>query len=114
MHPALSWFEPGLFDPSLPTWVNNWDLFHAGLEYNFGLFNPVGEAKAKIETLVLDKGSHSATYFMEFNRLASHIQWGDDALLQQAYKAPVTVGLMDGNPTIAGTGHLNGFQQLLA
>ena len=23
MGPALSWFEPGLFDPSPPTWVNN-------------------------------------------------------------------------------------------
>ena len=25
-------------------------------------------------------------YFMEYNRLASHIQWGDYALLRQAYK----------------------------
>ena len=26
------------------------------------------------------------TYFIEFNCLVSHIQWGDHALLQQAYK----------------------------
>ena len=32
------------------------------------------------------EGSRSATYFMEFNRLASHIQWGDHALFRQAYK----------------------------
>ena len=62
----------------------NWDLFFTELESNFSPFDPVGEAKAEIETLVMAKGSHSAMYFLEFNRLASHIQWGDHALL--AYK----------------------------
>ena len=32
------------------------------------------------------KGSRSTMYFVEFNCLASHIQWGDHALLRQAYK----------------------------
>ena len=32
------------------------------------------------------EGSHSAIYFVEFNCLASHIQWDDHALLWQAYK----------------------------
>ena len=84
--PALSWFEPGLFDRSLPAWVHHWDLFCTKLESNFGPFDPVGEAKAKIETLVMAKGSHSVMYFIEFNHLASRIQWGDHALLRQAYK----------------------------
>ena len=84
--PALSWFKPRLFDPSPPTWVHNWDLFCTELESNFGPFDPVREAKAKIKTLVMAEGSHSTTYFMEFNHLASRIQWGDHALLQQAYK----------------------------
>ena len=85
--PALGWFEPVLFDPSLPTWVNDWDLFHTELETNFGPFNPVGEAKAEIEMLVMAEGSRSAIYFVEFNCLASHIQWGDHTLLWQAYKS---------------------------
>ena len=85
--PALSWFEPALFDPSPPAWVNNWDLFHTELETNFGPFDLVREAKAEIKTLVMVEGSRSATYFVEFNRLASRIQWGDHALLQQAYKS---------------------------
>ena len=86
MGPALGWFEPRLFDPSPPAWVHNWDLFHTKLESNFGPFDPVREAEAEIKTLVMAKGSCSVTYFMEFNHLASHIQWGNHALLQQAYK----------------------------
>ena len=84
--PALGWFKPVLFNPSLPAWVNNWDLFHTELESNFGPFDLVGEAEAKIKTLVMAKGSHSIMYFVEFNHLVSHIQWDNHGLLQQAYK----------------------------
>ena len=51
--PALGWFEPGLFDPSPPPWVENWDLFRTKLESNSVPFDPVGEAKAEIKTLVM-------------------------------------------------------------
>ena len=64
MGPALSWFKPGLFALSLPAWVHHWDLFHTELESNFGPFNPVGKAEAKIETLVMAEGSCSAMYFV--------------------------------------------------
>ena len=84
--PALGWFEPALFGPALPAWAGDWDLFHMELEANFGPFNPVREAEAEIETLVMAEGSRSANYFMEFNRLASRIQWDDHALFRQAYK----------------------------
>ena len=56
------------------------------LEANFSPFDPVGEAEAKIEMLVMAKGSHSTNYFVEFNRLASRIQWDDHTLFRQAYK----------------------------
>ena len=79
--PALGWFEPRLFALSLPAWVHHWDLFHTKLESNFSPFDPVGEAEAEIETLVMAEGSHSVMYFMEFNCLVSCIQWGDHALL---------------------------------
>ena len=49
--PALGWFEPALFGPALPAWANDWDLFHTELEANFGPFDPVREAKAKIVVL---------------------------------------------------------------
>ena len=75
-----------LFDLALPTWVDDWDLFHTELETNFIPFDLVGEAKAEIETLVMAEGSRSAIYFVEFNCLASCIQWDDHTLLWQAYK----------------------------
>ena len=59
--PALSWFELGLFALSLPPWVHHWDLFCTELESNVGPFDPVGEAEAEIKTLVMAKGSRSAT-----------------------------------------------------
>ena len=84
--PALGWFKPMLFGLAPPAWVDNWDIFHMELESNFSLFDLVREAEAEIETLVMAEGSRSVIYFMEFNRLASHIQWDDHALLWQAYK----------------------------
>ena len=56
------------------------------LEANFGPFDLVREAEAKIETLVMAEGCCSANYFMEFNCLASRIQLDDHALFWQAYK----------------------------
>ena len=84
--PALGWFEPALFGPALPAWAGDWDLFCMELEANFSPFDPVGEAEAEIETLVMAEGSRSANYFVEFNHLASRIQWDDHALFRQAYK----------------------------
>ena len=75
-----------IFGPAPPAWADDWDLFHTELEANFGPFNLVREAEAEIETLVMAEGSRSVIYFVEFNHLASHIQWDDHALLQQAYK----------------------------
>ena len=83
--PALSGFEPRLFNPSPPAWVNNWDLFCTELESNFGLFDLVRDAEAEIKTLVMAEGSCSTTYFVEFNHLMSHIQWDNHALLCQIY-----------------------------
>ena len=84
--PALGWFKPALFGPAPPAWASDWDLFRTELEANFGPFDPVREAEAEIETLVMAEGSRSTNYFVEFNRLASHIQWDDHTLFWQAYK----------------------------
>ena len=69
---TLGWFEPALFNPSPPTWIDDWDLFRMELESNFGPFDPVGEAEAEIENQFMVMGSRTTTYFMEFNCLASH------------------------------------------
>jgi len=80
---ALGWFEPALFKGLTPPWISDWNLFHHELETNFGPFDLVGEAE---EILTMPKASQASTYFVEFNRLASHIQWDDHALICQAYK----------------------------
>src|SRR6266481_2855838 len=85
--PALGWFEPMLFDPDEePPWLSDWPLFQNELSANFKSFDPVGEAEAEIEGLRMPKNSWVTLYFVEFNRLAACLQWGDSALLQQAYK----------------------------
>src|SRR6266481_4527653 len=85
--PALGWFEPMLFDQDgEPPWLSDWPLFRNELSTNFGSFDPVGEAEAEIEGLSMPKNSWATLYFVEFNHLAACLQWGDSALLQQAYK----------------------------
>ena len=75
-----------LFGPAPLAWAGDWDLFRMELEANFGPFDPVREAEAEIETLVMAEGSRSANYLVEFNHLASRIQWDNHALFRQAYK----------------------------
>jgi len=83
---ALGWFEPALFEGLTPPWISDWDMFRHKLETNFGPFDPVGEAEADIEILAMPEASRASTYFVEFNRLTSRLQWDDHALMHQAYK----------------------------
>src|SRR6266481_4327015 len=87
MGPALGWFKPMLFNQEEePPWLSDWPLFWNELSANFRSFDPVGEAEAEIEGLSMPENSWATLYFIEFNHLAARLQWGDSALLQQAYK----------------------------
>src|SRR5882724_5547317 len=46
---ALDCFESAVLDPIEPLWLSDFDLFIKELEANFGTYDPVGEAKAKLE-----------------------------------------------------------------
>jgi len=87
---ALGWFEPALFEGLTPPWISDWDMFRHKLEMNFGPFDPVGEAEADIEILTMPEASRASTYFVEFNRLTSRLQWDDHALMHQAYKGSLS------------------------
>src|SRR6266481_1055147 len=79
---ALGWFETMLFNQDEdPPWLFDWPLFWSKLATNFRSFNPVGEAEAEIEGLSMPESSQATLYFVEFNRLAAHFQWGDSTLL---------------------------------
>jgi len=83
---ALECFEPALLDPVEPPWLSDFDLFLEELQTNFGVYDPVGEAKVEIE-ISSYAGNHQATkYFIKFMQLATCILWGQAALQRQAYK----------------------------
>ena len=86
---ALECFKPGLLDPTMPAWASDFDLFIEELEANFRTYNPVGEAEAELEGLRMQENHQATKYFIKFTQLAACVQWGQAALLQQAYDSLV-------------------------
>ena len=82
---ALECFEPGSLDPTMPAWASNFNLFIMELEANFRTYDPVGKAEAKLEGLCMQENHQATKYLIKFTQLASCVQWGQAALLQQAY-----------------------------
>src|SRR5882724_7706859 len=82
---ALDCFEPALLDPIEPSWLSDLSLFIEELETNFGTYNPVGDAEAELEGLRMHESHQAMKYFIKFQQLAAHIQWGEAALRRQAY-----------------------------
>ena len=82
---ALECFEPGLLDPTAPAWASDFDLFVVELEANFGTYNLIGKAEAKLEGLHMQENHQATEYFIKFTQLAACVQWGQAALLRQAY-----------------------------
>ena len=69
----------------MPVWASYFDLFVAELEANFGTYDPVGEAEAELEGLRMQENHQAMKYFIKFTQLATRVQWGQAALLQQVY-----------------------------
>ena len=82
---ALECFEPGLVVDNEPAWLSDFGLFVQELESNFSTYNPVGEAEAKLEALRMQENHQATKYFIRFTQLAARVQWGEAALLWQAY-----------------------------
>ena len=55
------------------------------LKANFGTYDPVSEAEAELKGLCLHESHQDMKYFINFQQLAAHIEWGNAALCQQAY-----------------------------
>jgi len=82
---ALDCFESAVLDPVEPPWLLDFNLFLEELEANFGTYDPVSEAEAKLEGLRMHKSHQVMKYFIKFQQLATCIQWGNAALCCQAY-----------------------------
>src|SRR5882724_5918413 len=87
---ALDCFEPALLDPNEPIWLLDLTLFIKELETNFGTYDPIGEAEAKLEALHMHNSHQATKYFIKFQQLASRVQWGEAALHRQAYNGLAT------------------------
>src|SRR5882724_11559980 len=55
------------------------------LETNFGTYDPVGEAEAELEGLHMHESHQATNYFIKFQQLATHVQWGKPELCRRAY-----------------------------
>src|SRR6266481_2276694 len=82
---ALDCFEPALLEIPEPAWLSDFALFLEELEASFGSYDPVGEAEAELEGLRMQENHQATKYFIKFMQLAARIQWGEAALLRQAY-----------------------------
>src|SRR5882724_7365649 len=82
---TLDCFEPALLDLIEPLWLSDLGLFIEELETNFGTYDPVGKAEAKLEGLHMHESHQAMKYFIKLQQLAARIQWGEAALRRQAY-----------------------------
>ena len=90
---ALDWFEPLLTSGKSPPWLNDYSNFIGELKKNFGPHDPEGKAKANLKNLKMRDNQCITKYLVDFNRLATCVQWGDTALRRQMYhRLPSCIG----------------------
>ena len=87
---ALAWFEPYYLEtptPGVPPplFMTDYDAFCEELKTNFGPSDPVGDAESKLRTLTMKSDQRIAKYVVNFNRLATQVLWGENALRYQFY-----------------------------
>jgi hypothetical protein len=85
---ALVHCEPAILGEIIPepAWLNNWDLFKAELEFNFGHFNNAAQAEIELEKIVMKEHHKAARYFIDFTTASTRTGWNDAALRHAAYK----------------------------
>jgi Domain of unknown function (DUF4939) len=84
---ALSWFEPGLNDPTDSAhWMWDYQVFLGELEGNFGPHDPVGDAEKALAELSMKKTGHITKYNVDFWELASRVDWNEAALRDRYYR----------------------------
>ena len=82
---ALDWFEPSLTSRFHIPWLSDYSGFVSKLHSHFSPFDPEGEAKVELENLHMRDNQRITKHLVEFNRLATRVQWGNTALQYQFY-----------------------------
>ena len=85
---ALAWFEPYYLEVATPgvpppLFMTDYEAFCEELKTNFGPSDPVGDAESKLRTLLMKSDQRIAKYVVNFNRLATQVLWGENALWYQ-------------------------------
>ena len=86
---TLAWFEPFLLEPASgnpPLFLSDYGVFQEELRANFGPYDVVGTAEHDLENLTMSDSHRVARYVTQFNRLATQVSWGSEALRYQFYK----------------------------
>ena len=84
---TMNWFEPGLLDIDNfePEWYNNYSTFLQELRINFGPHDATGDAEAALAKLKMKDTARITQYIVEFNSIASQLDWNDGALRHHFY-----------------------------
>ena len=82
---ALNWFKLSLTSSLNLTWLNDYSNFILELRKNFRPHDPEGKGKGKLENLCMHENQRIVKYLIDFNQLATHVQWGEAALCWQLY-----------------------------
>jgi Retrotransposon gag protein len=76
--------EPGY---AAPDWLSDWPLFVAELRDMFGDPNAEATAEAELDSLRMRTNQKFSDFLVEFNTLASQVNWGDRALRHRLKQA---------------------------
>ena len=87
---ALAWFEPYYLEVTTPgvpppLFMTDYEAFCEELKTTFGPLDPVRDAKSKLRILSMKLDQRIAKYVVNFNRLATQVLWGENALRYQFY-----------------------------
>jgi Zinc knuckle len=83
---ALSWFEPGLTDPTNSShWIWDFEAFLSKHKDNFSPHNPVSDAEKSLTELSMKKTIRIVKYNVSFWELASRVSWNKSALHDQYF-----------------------------
>ena len=86
---ALEWFKPDLLGTldvyDCPLWMDDWREFVTELQLQFGLHDPIGDAKHQLDNLWMKDMQRIVRYIMEFNCLTSQLKGYGDATLRHKF-----------------------------
>jgi len=78
---VISWFEPGLMDPSNSAhWMWDFEAFINELGVNFGPHDPIGDAEKSLTELTMKNESCIVKYNVEFWKLVARVDCNESAL----------------------------------